>query len=310
MVAALGAALGRPDWWSMALAGFLVRGGIVLVLLPIVTIPSPAALATLLSPTINQLAFGGLTTGVLLAILVAIGLVLALIAAVGLGGAWLDRELLRETAAEDELDLGWIPLESSLREALSLRLTAHLPTLAALAYATFRLIGAAYDELLSPGDDATPIGLRVIERAPEAVVVLVAFWLLGEALGGLAARRAAAGATYGSALRDGLRQLLSGRGIATLVLTSIALVAVVVPFLLAVTRAWGDVRDVLIAPPQALPVGAALLVLVASWILGLAVTGAVLAWRAAAWTALLAPRPGGSAGGDATTSVAVAAVDV
>ena len=31
--------LGRPAWWLLALAGFLARGGIVLVVLPIVNLP-------------------------------------------------------------------------------------------------------------------------------------------------------------------------------------------------------------------------------------------------------------------------------
>jgi hypothetical protein len=39
-------------------------------------------------------------------------------------------------------------------------------------------------------------------------------------------------------------------------------------------------------------VASALLVLVASWILGLAILGAALAWRSAAWTAEIAPVAG------------------
>jgi len=39
-LAAVLVAVGRPTWWCMALATFLLRGGIVLVVLPIVTLPS------------------------------------------------------------------------------------------------------------------------------------------------------------------------------------------------------------------------------------------------------------------------------
>ena len=278
------AALGRPDWWSIALAGFLVRGGILLALLPILTIPSPAELATALSPTVSELAFGGLRPSVLLGIVAVAVVALAILTVAVVAGAWLDRELLRAAAIDDDLELRWSPIDTSLREALSVRLAAHLPTLAALAYATFRLIGATYDELLAPGNVSTSIVLRVASRAPDAIVVVVVAWLLGEAVGGLAVRRLATGSVFLSALRQGARQLVTARGVATLGLLSVGLVAVVAPFLLAVARAWDQLRDVLTAAPDPLLVAAALLVLVASWILGLAVIGAALAWRATAWT--------------------------
>jgi hypothetical protein len=286
------AALGRPDWWSIALAGFLARGGILLVLLPIITVPSPAELATALSPTVSELAFGGLTPLVLGGIVAVSVAALAILAASGLAGAWLDRELLRAAALDDELELGWVPAQTSLREALSVRLAAHLPTLAALAYATFRLIGATYDELLAPGDAATPIILRIVSRAPDAIALVLAAWLVGEAVGGLADRHLAAGSGFLEALRNATRQLLSRRGLGTSALTTVALVAVIAPFLLAVTRAWQQLRDVLLGATDPLLVVAALLVLVASWILGLAVIGAALAWRATAWTAELRPGAG------------------
>lgn len=294
------AALARPDWWSMALAGFLLRGGIVVVLVPIITVPSPAELATAFSPTISRLAFGGVTPAVLLGIGSAALLALLVLAAAGLVGAWLDREQLRSAALDEELDLPWAPQPTALREALSIRLAAHLPTLAAVGYATFRLVGATYDVLTSPGDVAMPIVLRVLQRAPDTVIVVVATWLVGEAVGGLAIRHLAAGSTFVGAVRTAVRQLVSRRGLATLGLTTAGLLAVIVPFLLAVSRAWEQLRDVLLLPTvDPLLLGAALLVLVTSWILGLAVVGAGLAWRSAAWTSEVRPgiatRPGSPA---------------
>ena len=44
-LAALLAVLGRPSWWMLGLAGFLVRGGIVVFLVAIITLPSPLALS-------------------------------------------------------------------------------------------------------------------------------------------------------------------------------------------------------------------------------------------------------------------------
>ena len=58
MVAALAASVGRPRWWVMALAAFLVRGGILVLLLPLVSLPSAPAVATLLAPTVEAIAIG------------------------------------------------------------------------------------------------------------------------------------------------------------------------------------------------------------------------------------------------------------
>lgn len=289
MLAALVATLERPAWWSMALAAFLVRGGILLVLLPLVVLPTPAALATAFAPAIEGFAFGGLTAERLLLVLALGATLFVVLGGTGLAGAWLDLAQLREAAAEEDLRLGWEPAHGSAREALSLRLTAHLPTLAVLGYAVIRLVAAAYDELLSPGDTGTSIFLRVAERAADAVALLVVTWLAGETVGGLAARRAAAGARAREALWRALRQVASPRGLATLLLTTAVLALALVPFLAAAGAAWRHMRSVLIADAGPFSLGAALLVLVATWILGLAVLGIVLAWRGAAWTCEVAP---------------------
>jgi hypothetical protein len=290
MLSALVATLGRPAWWSMALAAFLVRGGILLVLLPIVTLPTPAALANAFAPTIEAFAFGGLN-GERLVLVLAVGATLfVVIGAAGLAGSWLDLAQLREAADDEELDLGWEPAHPAVRDALALRLTAHLATLGVLLYATVRLVGAAYEELLSPGTTTTPVFLRVVARAPDALVFLTATWLVAETVGSLAARRAAAGTGLRESLWRSARQLATRRGLATLGVTTTVVAGALAPFLLAAGRAWEHLRNVLAgAPGDLVQVGAALLVLVAVWILGLALLGAALAWRAAAWTIEVAP---------------------
>jgi hypothetical protein len=294
MVAALAATLARPAWWSMALAAFLVRGGVLLLLLPILTFPTPAELATTFSPAISALAIGGVSLELLLAVLAAVTAALVVLGAVGLAGAWLERAQLREAATDEDLELRWAPAHAPLRDALALRLTAHLPTLAAVAYATFRLIGAAYDELLAPGDAAVPLLLRVVQRAPDALLAVGLTWLAGEAVGAQAARRAAAGAGLRDSIFRSLRQLASRRGLATLLVTTLAVVAALAPFLLVAGRSWAHLRGLLFEGAHPALIAGALLVLVATWILGLATTGAALAWRSTAWTVEVAPgsRPG------------------
>jgi hypothetical protein len=292
MQSALVATLGHPRWWALALGAFFVRGGILLVLLPIVSLPSAASVATAIAPALEGLILGSPTVaGVLLgAVLGLLGI--AILLAAGLTGSWLDLALVREAAGDDDVDLRWAPIRVSAVRALGIRLVAHLPTLAAIAYASVRLVVATYQEVLSPGSPALPMAFRVIQRMPDAVLVLVVAWLAGEILGPLAARRAAAGASVSNALNASARQLASARGLATAVVTSSVVVALAVPFLLVVARAWIHLRAYLLEGVDDVHLGAALVLLLATWILGLAILGAGLAWRAVAWTAEV-EAPGG-----------------
>jgi len=63
-----------------------------------------------------------------------------------------------------------------------------------------------------------------------------------------------------------------------------------VPFLLTVATAWANVRVALFdggAPALTLT---AVVLMVSTWVLGLALLGALLSWRAIAWTVQVAPR--------------------
>ncbi len=65
--------LTRPATWLVALAGFLIRGGIVWFLIPIVALPTPVGLANALGPSIVEFVFGGLTLGVVLLLIAGAG---------------------------------------------------------------------------------------------------------------------------------------------------------------------------------------------------------------------------------------------
>jgi hypothetical protein len=80
------------------------------------------------------------------------------------------------------------------------------------------------------------------------------------------------------------------RGLATLAATTAALVALLVPYLLTVATAWDNVRVALFDDVGALLTLAALVLMVSTWVLGLALLGALLCWRATAWTVQVAPR--------------------
>lgn len=291
MQAALAATLAHPAWWAIALAAFLVRGGAVLLVLPLFTLPTSASLTTLLAPPLEALILGRPSIE---GAAVAAGLVLFLLgvlALLGVAGAWLDLALVREAAEDDELELGWTPRRGSPLLALRVRLAAHLPTLLAAAYAAVRLSFATRDELLEPGDPALAMAVRVLLRAPDALLAVGLAWLGGETVGALAARRVAAGEPIAGALARSARQVLGARGVATTIITTGTLVALLVPFLLAIGRAWANVRDSLGLGLDAVAISASLLLLVSTWILGLSLLGAVLAFRATAWTILVASLP-------------------
>jgi hypothetical protein len=282
----------------MALAAFLVRGGIVVALLPILSLPSAAGLTTTLAPSLEALVLGrGSLEGVIVGTLL-VALVLAALLAAALAGSWLDLALLREAADDDDLDLGWAPASLSTRgsavKGLAIRLAAHLPTMVAAGYAVIRLVGATYTELLDPGDTAVPLVARVLLRAPDGIVPVVLAWLLGEAIGALAARRAAAGEPTSRAARRAVRQVLGPGGLATLALTTVVLIAVAGAFVLTAGRAWEHLGTVLVGGAESVQVTAALLLFVSTWLLGLALLGAALAWRGSAWTVLLTPARDGS----------------
>ena len=84
-LAALLAALSRPSWWLLALAGFLVRGGVLLFVVAIVMLPSPLVLSNVLEPVIAPIALGGASLVTLAPLLIAIAGLLACL----LAGSWI-----------------------------------------------------------------------------------------------------------------------------------------------------------------------------------------------------------------------------
>ena len=290
MQASLLAALARPAWWALALAAFLVRGGIAVVALPIISLPTTAALQNALAPSVEDLLLGGPSLSlVITGMLLVSGALLALYALV-YAGAWLDLALLRETTADADLELGWSPtMRQSTMLGLAVRIAAHLPTAVAIAYASVRIVDVLYGEFTAPGDTTSPLVLRVVGQALDAVLAVGATWILGETVGGLVARRVSAGEPAIGAFGRSIRQALSPRGLATLALTTIALAAMLGPFLFVTATAWANVRTALLDGRGELLSFSALLLLVSTWVLGIALLGALLAWRATAWTVQVAP---------------------
>ena len=288
MRASLGATLARPRWWLLALAGFLVRGGIVLLVVPIVVLPTVAGLSIALAPLLGDIVMGG-SPGSALAVLVSILAAIALgVILSGLAGTWFDLTLLDDAVAVPGIGANDPGRSQSLSRAFSARLAAHLLTAVAAGFAAVRIVDATYGELVAPTHPGVPLVLRVVIAAPEAVAVLGLAWVLAEASGGASLRRfasAGGGGSISAAIVAGFRTVFRASGLATLVVTDLAVVAAGVPLWIVASLAFDNVRTVVSDGGSAPALGLALVILILAWAAGLWLLGIGLAWRATAWTA-------------------------
>src|SRR3954462_12749069 len=87
------AVLERPVMWPVALAGFLARGGIFALLLPIVVLPTPSGIADVIAPSLTSFAFGLVSSAFIALVAISAAFVAAWVLLGGLAGAWADVEL-------------------------------------------------------------------------------------------------------------------------------------------------------------------------------------------------------------------------
>ena len=292
MAAAALTALARPSLWAPALGGFLARGGILAFLLPIAVLPTPSGIANVIAPALTSFAFGLVSASFVEIVMVVAALIAGWIVLGGLAGAWADIELIRSAATDEELGLPFAGLSGPGRglvaRALAVRTLAHLPLAAALVWGAVRIVAAAYAELTSPFEVVTPLAIRILGDVPDAIAVVVAVWLLGEAAGGLAVRRLvlerrSVPASIANGWLDLFRRPRSGFG--TLVITDLGVGLAVISSALAANVVWSWVRLVILGRAGAFEVGSAVVVLVGLWLGGLLLTSVATAWRSMAWTA-------------------------
>jgi hypothetical protein len=309
------ATLAHPVVWLLALAGFLVRGGIVAFLVPILVLPTPVGLANLAGPTLVEFVFGGLSVG--LAVLLALGVGGAVVWIVfgGLAAAAIEVECIGVVARDEDVasaapagldhtgDVrhGAAPPAHAFdatRQALRIlaaRMAMLFPLVVIVGWASARTVAVTYRELTQPRDVTTPIVWRIVSDVPDAIAVIVIVWLLGEVIGGMAARRIVLdGASIVGALAGAVGDVVR-HPLRTFVLFAVpagAFVLVLVPTAAAVSVAWGGLRDALVER-DGVAAAALLFVFVGLWAGGLALAGLVTAWRQAAWTvdAVVRARP-------------------
>ncbi|MBI3751879.1 MAG: hypothetical protein HY263_09530 [Chloroflexi bacterium] len=289
MAAAILATIGQVRWWLVAMATFLVRGGLLLLLPPLLVLPTPAELASLVPASLVGTGLAHPTAALVTLVAgVSLGLVAVVFVTTAIG-TWLDLGLVAEQAADGELGVLGPPdgvQRVLLWPAMEVRLLAHVPTAIAASLGLVVLGNALQAELISP-PGPLPLALRVLLREPLMTAAIVGAWLLGEAWGSLALRRLATSSPGSTlrALRLGLADVLRPSGLATLLLTSTVIGAVVALLWATAGRAFERLWPLVIEPSDDGLLLLALGLFVGTWAAGLWLVAIALAWRSAAWTA-------------------------
>jgi hypothetical protein len=179
------------DTAAVALAGFLLRGGIVLLLLPGVVLPSAIGVAG--ATGVDAFGIDGRPTEwfFVIAVIAAAAITLWLLLALTVGSlidVWLIDAAL-DTGRHSTRRSRPLPDLGTILDMAGIRALCMLPVVAALIWASQRLYDAIYSELTSPTNLVTPLPIRVIQSAADAVLVVALTWLAAEVVGAIATRR-------------------------------------------------------------------------------------------------------------------------
>lgn len=285
LTASLLASLARPSTWVLALLGFLIRGGFVVVLAPIVVLPSAVGLANVIAPTLTSMVFGGLSPEIVALVVGGVVGAAAWVVLAGLLAAAAEAEAIRHIASDEDLRV--VARSGVALRVFLARLLAAFPLAVALGVGAVRVVAVAYRELTVPSEVAVPVAVRVVRGAPEAVAAIVLAWLAAEVVGGLAARRivlvgdgsgrAVAGAVL-HVFRHPLRVAIA------VAVPLVVLTAVIVPSAAAAAVTWDAIRDAIANDVGPVAVIALLIAFVGLWGGGLVLIGMASAWRSAVWT--------------------------
>ncbi len=290
----------------VALAGFLLRGGILLLVVPSVVLPSVIDIAG--ATGVEAFGIDGHPTPWLFEVVVigcaiaAVYLILSFVAAslidVWLIGAAIDPD---EGAAARRRALPDLGL---LLDLGAIRAICLAPVSAVVVWAGSQIYTAAYLELTTPSNLDTPLALRVVQSAAGAVLLLLLAWLASEVVSAVAVRRSVLlGTGVWRSVAGALVQIVR-RPVSTAatVIASFGASAVAVGLAMAATAVAFDWCRVAARNPQSITVTLgvsplsttrdfrpvvfilAAAALCVAWVAALALSGIASAWRSAALT--------------------------
>ena len=301
---ALLAVLDRPSVWPLALAAFLIRGGWLLIIAPIVVLPTAVGLANVIAPLLEDVAFGRRTGELIALVALVLGGTLAWLVGGGVLAAAAEVEAIRRIADQADrphgADLPSTDAWGAAWRVAALRLVAHIPFAIALVWGAARLATVGYAELTVPSDVTVPAVWRIVGGAPDAVIGIALTWLFGETIGAMASRRAVlAGETARAALRGMVGRFFRSpvRPSILSVLSTIVLVVVIAVAGLAAGAALDQVRSGFASGHASVGTTAMLVVFVGLFAGGLVLVALASAWRIAIWTVDTVPGGDGTFGG-------------
>jgi hypothetical protein len=288
LTASLLAVLDRPSTWLLALVGFLVRGGWLIVLAPIVVLPTAVGVANVVAPLLEDVAFGRRTEQVLAIAGAALLVAAAWLVGGGLLAAAAEAEVVRRVAEDALARGGRSPTGSRVAwRVLDVRLIASLPLGAALVWGALRLVAVGYRELTVPSDVSTPAAYRIAGGAPDAILAVIVAWLAAEIVGAIGARRVILGGTgVGAALRAAFAHLRADpRSVLVIAIVgSVVLVVVLSVAGLALGTVWDALGNALATGDASIGTSIVLVLFVGLFAGCLVLIALTAAWRAAIWT--------------------------
>ncbi len=185
-----------PVLWLLGIVGFGVRGGLVLLTLPVISMPSPVLLSIIFR---GQIGTSGTNASFDLLVVVAAAITGLLMLAAILLSAWVELHVFERCAVasrSETLRLERQPRPIAPRDRRSLLLWVAaiqscglVPLLLLVLLVVGRLGGVVATELERPSDLAAPLTTRVIGDAAPALLGMVLVIALSEMLVSLASRR-------------------------------------------------------------------------------------------------------------------------
>lgn len=286
---ALTAPAEQPRLWLLGMLSFMLRGGLVVLLLPIVVLPTQVEVRLMLGGNLGSSGLSPvLWAAVGVATIFSTGLVLVVLYAL----ARIEASAFAQLAADPELE---IPVRvdptARLRDVFVLEsltlialLLAAVPLAAALGQVT-------YDEILRPTSTGA-IFDRVLAQVLVPLTLLAAALPIVDSLSAAMVRRLLIGRSVGSAVSGSIGALVRRpvRFLATAAVAWFALAAVVVATDAALAIAWNATRAAFLRTTSIADMLTSLAPLLVAVLLagvlmsGLAVCGYVAAFRNALWT--------------------------
>jgi hypothetical protein len=257
--------LSRPDLWLIGALSVAARGGLLLLLVPVLTLPSPVGISVILGPALIDSASPALQALLIGSVVVFTAIVIASIVLSAVADLMaFDRYVSDPETLEARG--GREPRRSSAGQRLAtvlslsaIQATVLLPAAIALALLAQRAAVLLREELIHPSS-SVPLLARMVIGAREQVVLVVMGILLAEVVGSLASRHLLASryglghersvASEARSLRAAALHVLAAPIVvaARAALGWLIVGALVLPVAAALLIAWDLVRELYLAP--------------------------------------------------------------